>query len=60
MLGALSREVEQRSDQLGVLEALLVSSSASRKFLPSLLPIEDGEVQTVLEKEFGRFQVPRF
>ncbi|MEO8738258.1 MAG: M23 family metallopeptidase [Casimicrobiaceae bacterium] len=42
MLGALSREVEQRTDQLGVLEALLVSSSASRKFLPSLLPIEDG------------------
>ena len=42
MLGSLSREVEQRSDQLGVLEALLVSSSASRKFLPSLLPIEDG------------------
>lgn len=42
MLGALSREVEQRSDQLGVLEALLVSSSASRKFLPSLLPVEDG------------------
>jgi murein DD-endopeptidase MepM/ murein hydrolase activator NlpD len=42
MLAGLSREVEQHSDQLGVLEALLVSDSASRKFLPSLLPIEDG------------------
>jgi len=42
MLSNLSRQVEQRSDQLGVLEALLVTDSASRKFLPSLLPIEDG------------------
>ncbi len=42
MLVGLSREVDQHSDQLGVLEALLVSDSASRKFLPSLSPIEDG------------------
>jgi murein DD-endopeptidase MepM/ murein hydrolase activator NlpD len=42
MLAGLSQQVEQRSDQLGVLEALLVSDSATRKFLPSLLPIEDG------------------
>ncbi len=42
MLVTLSRQVEQRSDQLGVLEALLVTNSASRKFLPSLSPIEEG------------------
>ncbi len=38
----LSRDVEERSDQLGVLEALLVTDSAKRKFLPTLVPIEDG------------------
>jgi len=42
MLVNLSRQVEQRSDQLGVLEALLVTNSANRKFLPSLSPIEEG------------------
>jgi murein DD-endopeptidase MepM/ murein hydrolase activator NlpD len=42
MLANLSRQVEQRSDQLGVLEALLVTDSATRKFLPSLSPIEEG------------------
>jgi len=42
LLAALSRQVEQRSDQLGVLEALVVTDSATRKFLPSLSPIEDG------------------
>ncbi|TMH30104.1 MAG: M23 family metallopeptidase [Betaproteobacteria bacterium] len=42
LLASLSRQVEQRSDQLGVLEALLVTDSAYRKFLPSLSPIEDG------------------
>ncbi len=42
LLADLSRQVEQGSDQLGVLEALLVSDSANRKFLPSLPPIEDG------------------
>jgi murein DD-endopeptidase MepM/ murein hydrolase activator NlpD len=42
MLSTLSREVEQRSDQLDVLEALLVTDSAKRKFLPTLSPIEDG------------------
>jgi len=42
LLAGLSREVEQRSDQLSVLEALLVTDSANRKFLPTLSPIEEG------------------
>lgn len=42
LLGKLAHQVDERSDQLGVLEALLVQDSASRKFLPSLAPIVDG------------------
>lgn len=42
LLGQLSRQVEERSDQLGVLEALLVNTSANKKFLPTLSPIEEG------------------
>ena len=42
LLGELSQQVEQRSDQLTVLEALLVSTSANKKFLPTLSPISDG------------------
>jgi len=42
LLAELSQQVEQRSDQLTVLEALLVSSSANKKFLPTLPPIIDG------------------
>ena len=38
----LSRQVDERTDQLGVLEALLVQNSANRKFLPTLAPIVDG------------------
>jgi murein DD-endopeptidase MepM/ murein hydrolase activator NlpD len=38
----LSRQVEERSDQLGVLEALLMQDSANLKFMPSLQPIVDG------------------
>ena len=41
-LQKLSRQVDERADQLGVLEALLVQDSANRKFLPTLLPIVDG------------------
>jgi murein DD-endopeptidase MepM/ murein hydrolase activator NlpD len=41
MLGQLAQQVDQRSDQLGVLESLLVSDSANKKFLPTLKPIED-------------------
>ncbi len=42
LLQKLARQVDNRSDQLGVLEALLVQDSASRRFLPTLLPIADG------------------
>jgi len=42
LLERLARQVSERSDQLGVLEALLVEDSASRKFLPTLLPVVDG------------------
>jgi murein DD-endopeptidase MepM/ murein hydrolase activator NlpD len=42
LLATLSRQIDVRSDQLGVLEALLVQDSANRKFLPTLSPILDG------------------
>lgn len=42
LLGQLSHQLEDRSDQLGVLEALLVSSSANKQFLPSLAPVDGG------------------
>jgi len=42
MLGQLSHQVDERSDQLGVLEALVVTDSVNKKFLPTLSPIEDG------------------
>jgi murein DD-endopeptidase MepM/ murein hydrolase activator NlpD len=42
MLGQLTRQVDERTDQLGVLEALVVTDSANKKFLPTLLPIEEG------------------
>lgn len=42
MLARLDAQVEVRADQYGVLEALLIQSSASRKFLPTHEPIPDG------------------
>jgi murein DD-endopeptidase MepM/ murein hydrolase activator NlpD len=42
LLEKLSHQVDERSDQLGVLEALLVQTSVNRKFLPTLAPIVDG------------------
>ena len=42
LIERLARQVEERTDQLGVLEALLVADSANRKFLPTLQPIVDG------------------
>jgi murein DD-endopeptidase MepM/ murein hydrolase activator NlpD len=42
LLGQMSRQVEERSDQLGVLETLLVSNSANRQFMPTLAPVEGG------------------
>lgn len=38
----LARQVDERSDQMSVLEALLVQDSANRKFLPTKYPIIDG------------------
>ena len=38
----LARQMDVRSDQFSVLEALLVHDSANRKFLPTLYPILDG------------------
>jgi murein DD-endopeptidase MepM/ murein hydrolase activator NlpD len=42
LLAKLARQVDERADQLGVLEALLVQNSANRMFLPTLAPILDG------------------
>jgi murein DD-endopeptidase MepM/ murein hydrolase activator NlpD len=42
LLTKLGRQLEERSDQLGVLEALLVQDSVNRKFMPTLAPIVDG------------------
>ncbi len=42
LVDKLARDVETRSDQLGMLEALLVQTSTNRKFLPTLKPIVDG------------------
>ena len=42
LLDDLKRKVDQRTDQLSVLDALLIQNSASLKFLPSLPPIVDG------------------
>ena len=39
LLDQLVLEVNRRADQLGVLEALLVETSANRKFLPTLAPV---------------------
>ena len=40
-LGALTKNVDVKADQLTVLEALLVEGSAQRKFLPTLPPVEN-------------------
>jgi murein DD-endopeptidase MepM/ murein hydrolase activator NlpD len=42
LIDSLAREMETRTDQLGLLESLLLESSANRKFLPTLPPIVDG------------------
>jgi murein DD-endopeptidase MepM/ murein hydrolase activator NlpD len=42
LVDKLGRQVEERSDQMSVLEALLVADSANRKFLPTKYPIVDG------------------
>jgi len=42
LVGQLARQMDTRSDQLSVLEALLMHDTANRKFLPTLAPIVDG------------------
>jgi len=42
LVDKLGKQVANRSDQLGVLEALLVQNSANRQFLPSMAPVVDG------------------
>jgi murein DD-endopeptidase MepM/ murein hydrolase activator NlpD len=42
LVDRLARDVEQRRDQLGVLEALLLETSVTRQFLPTLRPIVEG------------------
>jgi murein DD-endopeptidase MepM/ murein hydrolase activator NlpD len=39
MLDRLARQVDARTDQLNVLEALLLQNSANRRFMPTLPPI---------------------
>ncbi len=42
LLERLGRQVDQRADQLSVLEALLIQTSANRNFLPTQSPVVDG------------------
>jgi murein DD-endopeptidase MepM/ murein hydrolase activator NlpD len=42
LLQELGRQMEMRTDQFSVLDALLVHDSANRKFMPTLYPILDG------------------
>ena len=46
LLGQLSHQIEERSDQLGVLEGVLVSTSATKKFMPTLEPVEGGWISS--------------
>ena len=41
LLAKLGQQVDERTDQLGVLEALVVQDSANRRFLPTLAPIAE-------------------
>ena len=42
LVSRLAHDVEERTDQYSVLEALLLQTSANRKFLPTLYPVTDG------------------
>ncbi len=42
LMAKLGRQLEERTDQFGVLEALVVQDSANRKFMPTLAPVVDG------------------
>ena len=41
-LDALTRQVEDRGDKLGILESLFTFDSAKKKLLPTMLPVEGG------------------
>ena len=41
-LDALTRQVDDRSDKLGILESLLTIDSAKKRLVPTMLPIEGG------------------
>ena len=41
-LEALTRQVEDRGDKLGVLESLFTQDSARRKLVPTILPVQTG------------------
>lgn len=41
-LDALTRQVEDRGDKLGVLESLFTVDSAKKKLLPTILPVQGG------------------
>src|SRR4051812_20727985 len=41
-LDSLTRELDRRSDQFGVLETMLLQDSVRRQFLPTLAPVIDG------------------
>jgi murein DD-endopeptidase MepM/ murein hydrolase activator NlpD len=42
LVDKLARQLDTRSDQMSVLEALLMQDSANRKFLPTKFPIPEG------------------
>lgn len=45
-VSGLARQIERRSDWLGVLESLLLESSVNKKFLPTLAPVDAGWISS--------------
>ena len=43
-LDALTRQLDDRGDKLGVLESLLTLDSARKKLIPTMLPVQGGMV----------------
>ena len=56
----LARQIDERSDQMSVLEALLVQDSANRKFLPTQYPIIDGWYSSNFGYRIDPFTGPAF
>ncbi len=42
LVDTLSREMDVRQDQFSILETMVVSDSANKRFMPTLLPVTDG------------------